>query len=388
MKDMIKELVSNYQADVLEYFHYFHSHAELSFAEYETSAYIREKLKQFGISLMPGVRGTSTVGILDSGVPGPVIAFRADIDALPIQEKTELDYKSCHEGVMHACGHDSHTAVLLALAKLMSEHKDLLHGKVKFIFQAAEEKIPGGAITLCEDGVMEDVDSIYAFHSSSMLPTGLIATNTGAGSACVGTYEIHIQGKSGHICMPEETINPLPIACSIATTLNQVLANRVNPMERALLSVTTLHCGEKDNIISDKAVIGGNIRTFDDELMKKLFDHVEQICNGICSAYGTTYHIEKEIGYPVVWNHEKECDIVNRAADLLGYPREVSNTAMNGEDFSYYLKEKPGIIFYIGMGNPDKSNGWHPHHNSKFQLDEDALQVALAMELAIYLLSR
>ena len=213
MKNMIKSLVDAYESKLLETRHHLHENPELSFQEYKTADYIRENLKNMGIELQEGISGTSTVGILKGSEPGPCIAFRADIDALPVVENNDLPYKSKTPGIMHACGHDTHVACLLTLADVLSSHKELVKGTVKFVFQAAEEKLPGGAKQLCADGVMNDVDFIFGMHSSSGYPLGTVVVSHGVSSAAIGIYEVTVHGKGGHGSSPHECLNPVPVAC-------------------------------------------------------------------------------------------------------------------------------------------------------------------------------
>ena len=381
MKAFIKNITDDYQAIQQEYFKYLHAHPELSFEEHETSAYIQKQLQDMGIELLEGFSGTSVVARLDGPQDGPVIAFRADIDALPIQETTGLSYQSVRDGVMHACGHDAHTATLLTLAKLLSEHRELVKGSVKFIFQSAEEKLPGGGKTLCEEGVMQDVDRVFAYHSSSMVPVGVVATTVGATSACIAKYDVVIHGKGGHICNPDQALNPVPAACTMANTINQLLAEKASPLEKAVVTVSYIHGGQRENIIASEATLGGSIRTFNNSLTEHLFQKLKDVCNGVCMAYGCTCDVTTTIGYPAAINTKEETDCINQAVDALGYERWTTEPAMNGEDFSYYLMENPGSMCYVGMAveNPQ------PHHNGRFQLNLDGLQTALELELAVYL---
>ena len=384
MKAFVQKLASEYEATQLAYFQHLHAHPEVSFAEYETSAYIKDALRGMGIRLMDGVSGTSVVGILEGKMPGPVIAFRADMDALPIQEETGLPYQSVCAGVMHACGHDAHTATLLTLAKVLAEHRELVKGTVKFIFQSAEEKLPGGGKQLCAEGVMQDVDAIYAYHCSSMVPLGVVATIVGATSACVAKYDVVIHGKGGHICNPDQALNPVPVACTMATTINQLLAEKASPLEKAVVTVSYIHGGQRENIIASEATLGGSIRTFNNALTEQLFQRLRDVCHGVCTAYGCTCDVTTTVGYPAAINTKAETEHINQAVDALGYERWETEPAMNGEDFSYYLLEKPGSMCYVGMA-ADAPEDVAPHHNSKFQLNVKGLQVALELELAVYL---
>lgn len=385
MKDFVKNLAADYSRLQLEHFHHLHAHPELSFEEYETSAYIKKQLTALGIRLEEGIRGTSVVGVLEGSQPGPSIAFRADIDALPVQEETDLEYKSTVPGIMHACGHDSHAATLLALAKLLADHPELVKGKVKFIFQSAEEKIPGGAKGLCEDGVMKDVDAIYGLHCSSLMPMGLITSNIGPNSACIGIYEVTVHGKGGHGSAPHDAVNPVPVACMLASAINQILAEKASPLERAVFTVSYIRGGEYPNIIPSEVTLGGNLRTFNNQLTAGLFKQLHKICDGICGAYGCTCDVHTTIGYPSTINTEQETLLVRQAIETMGYTWKTEEPDLGGEDFSYYLLEKPGSFFSVGMADPQHIAKAAPHHNCRFQLDERGLLIALELELAVYL---
>lgn len=385
MRELVKKLANDYRGLQLEHFHHLHAHPELSFEEYETSAYIKERLTGLGIRLQEGIRGTSVAGILEGDVPGPVIAFRADIDALPIQEETDLPYRSVVPGVMHACGHDSHAATLLAFAQLLAEHRELVKGKVKFIFQCAEEKLPGGAKGLCEDGVMDGVDAVYGLHCSANMALGEIVSNTGADSACIGVYEITVQGKGGHGSSPQNAVNPVPVACLLASAVNQILAEKASPLEKAVFTVSYIRGGEYPNIIPSEVTLGGNLRTFNNELTDTLFQQLRKVCDGICGAYGCTCQVTTTVGYPSTVNTEAETLLVRQAAETMGYVWKTEEPGLGGEDFSYYLLKKPGTFFHVGMADPDLVDQAAPHHNCKFEIDQRGLLAALELELAVYL---
>lgn len=380
-RETIKSLAGEYETLMMQHYTYLHAHPELAFAEFETSAYIQNVLTSAGISVQTFPDQTSVVGTIVGAIPGPTIAFRADMDALPIQEKTGLPYQSQVAGVMHACGHDSHVAVLLAFAQCLAAHPELIQGTVKFIFQAAEEKMPGGAYPLCRAGVMDDVDEIYAFHSSSMVPVGVVATTAGATSANSATFDIVLQGKGGHICNPEYAVNPLPAACALANAINQMLGDKVSPLEKAVLMVTYLNCGQRDNIIPEEAKLGGSLRSFNNNLAEQLLQRIDDVCKGICTAYGCSYELQTKKSYPAAINTERETHIVNRAVAKMQYEHWTTEPHMNGEDFAYYLMEKPGSLYYIGMAAEQPE----PHHNCRFVLNPEGFSVALEMELAVYL---
>ena len=229
---------------------------------------------------MEGISGTSTVAVIKGEKTGPCIAFRADIDALPVEEENDLPFKSEVPGVMHACGHDIHTAVLLTFAKILTAHPELVRGTVKLIFQAAEEKLPGGAKALCEEGVMKDVDLVYGFHCASAFPLGTIAVTPRAYSAAIGVYEVKIHGKGGHGGYPQNALNPVPVACMVGSALNQILAEKKNPLEGGVLTVSYINGGQYPNIITDTVTLGGNVRTLNNDLIDKVFDSIHSISRG------------------------------------------------------------------------------------------------------------
>lgn len=385
MSQFVKDLAASYEEQLKEIRHYLHENPELSFEEFKTADYIRSTLTQMGIELQDGITGTSTVGILKGNEPGPCIAFRADIDALPVEENNDLPYKSKVPGVMHACGHDTHVACLLTFAKILSFHPELVKGTVKFIFQSAEEKLPGGAKALCADGAVKDADMVFGFHSSSNHPLGTVTVSHGASSAAIGIYEVSIHGKGGHGSSPHNAKNPVPIACMLGSALNQLMAEKKSPTENGVFTVSYINGGQYPNIITDTVTMGGNIRTMDNDLIQQLFGYVNSISHGICEAHGLTCDVTTTLGYPATINTPECTDVIVDTANRLGYQTIEESTSLGGEDFAYFLMEKPGAYFHVGMADPERPITSSPHHNCNFQLDERGLKIALEMELALYL---
>lgn len=385
MKAFIKSLVDQYEPMLLETRRHLHQIPELSFEEYETAAFIRKELLSAGISIAEGFSGTSTVGIIKGEKSGPCIGFRADIDALPVPEENDLPYKSKTPGIMHACGHDVHTACLLTFAKILASHKELVRGTVKFIFQAAEEKLPGGAKTLCEEGVMKDIDVMFGLHCSSNFPTGTVVVTPGAYSAAIGIYEVSIHGKGGHGSSPHNALNPVPVACMVGSALNQIMMEKKNPTECGVFTVSYINGGQYPNIIPDTVTLGGNIRTLDNELIQKVFSSVRSISTGICEGYGLTCDVTTTLGYPATINVEAHNDTIRASVKELDYTLVERGAALGGEDFAYYLLEKPGAYFQVGTADPARPETSSPHHNCNFQVDENGIRVALEMELSVYL---
>lgn len=385
MKQFVKDLVHSYEEPLKEIRHHLHENPELSFEEYRTAEYIRKALESMGIALQDGITGTSTVGILKGREAGPCIAFRADIDALPVEENNDLPYKSKTPGIMHACGHDTHSACLLVLARILSEHPDLVKGTVKFIFQAAEEKLPGGAKALCADHALDGVDMVFGMHSSSNHPLGTITLSHSSSSAAIGIYEVAIHGKGGHGSAPHNAKNPVPVACLLASALNQILAEKKAPADTGVFTVSYINGGQYPNIITDTVTLGGNIRTQDNDLIQQIFGHIDSISHGICEAHGMTCDVTTTLGYPATINTPEYADVIADAADTMGYTPVEESGSLGGEDFAYLLMEKPGAYFHVGMADPDRPITSSPHHNCSFQLDERGLAIALEMELALYL---
>ena len=386
MKERVKEISEIYGQKLIEYRRYLHQNAELSFKELKTAEWVRNRLTSIGIPLKEGIQGNSVVGILDSGKPGPNIAFRADMDALPIEEENDLPFRSQYPGVMHACGHDAHTATILCLAEAFTANKDILRGKVVFLFQQAEEQLPGGAKTLVEDGALDGVDMVFAFHVEANFPVGKVRICSGARTAAIGTYDIKITGKGGHGGFPHETIDPVSAACAIAEGVHQIISQRVDPIETAVLTVAYISAGKVGvpNIIPGSAVMGGNVRCLNNELRGDLIRMVQNLADGICKSRGCTYEFNALYGYPAVINTERETGFAAAAAKELGYENEPGAPSLGGEDFSYMLLERPGSFFFVGVCDPDDPETKAPHHNSRFKIDEKGMTVAFNILLETY----
>ena len=363
----------------------FHQHPELSMQEFRTAQRIEEELDRLGIP-HTRVGETGVLGTLRGEKEGGrAVVLRADIDALPIEETHECAYRSQNPGVMHACGHDTHAACLLVLARILSEHPELVKGTVKFIFQAAEEKLPGGAKALCADHALDGVDMVFGMHSSSNHPLGTITLSHSSSSAAIGIYEVTIHGKGGHGSAPHNAKNPVPVACLLASALNQILAEKKAPADTGVFTVSYINGGQYPNIITDTVTLGGNIRTQDNALIQQIFGHIDSISHGICEAHGMTCDVTTTLGYPATINTPEYADVIADAADTMGYTPVEESGSLGGEDFAYFLMEKPGAYFHVGMADPDRPITSSPHHNCNFQLDERGLAIALEMELALYL---
>ena len=370
----INEKLANRYDEVVSWRRYMHQHPELSFKEVKTAEYIKEKLLSFGLEVKTNIGGHGLIGILEGNQAGKTIALRADFDALPIPDEKEVPYKSQNPGVMHACGHDGHTAALLGTAEALSHFRQQLKGKVIFIFQPAEELPPGGAKFMIEDGVLDGVDYVFGAHLDSQTPLGKITVGEGYQMAAVDKFEIHIQGKGGHGARPHEAIDSIVIGSDIISSLQKIVSRGVNPLQSAVVTIGVFQSGTAFNVIADKAKIEGTVRTFDGEVRKQVEKQIYSIVEGITTAFGATFTIDYLNGYPALYNHQAETETVRALlAEQFSEENIVDmQQSMGAEDFSYFLLERPGTYFRVGSQNEDEATHY-PHHHPKFDIDERAL---------------
>ena len=365
-----------------------HQHPEVAFHEERTAAFVAETLASFGDLEVTRPTPTSVVARLTGSRPGPVLAMRADIDALPIEEKNSHDFVSRHQGVMHACGHDGHTSMLLGAAKVLCGRRDQLGGEVRFVFQHAEELNPGGAEELVKAGVMNGVDVIIGAHLWLPMPYGQVGVRSGALMASPDNFTITITGSGGHAAIPHETTDSIAIAAQVITNLQHIVARNVDPLASAVVSVTRIAGGTTYNVIPGQVELAGTVRTFDPALRARMPELMKRVVAGITAAHGATFAFEWDAGYRPVINDEKASDLLRRAVTrALGEKALVEATpTMGGEDFSAYQQEVPGSFFFIGARNEERGIT-NPHHHECFDLDERALDsgtrifVAAAMEM-------
>ncbi len=348
-----------------------HMHPELSFHEQETANFIIQFYKKLGVPVEPNVSGFGLIARIKGNKPGKTIALRADFDALSIQDEKDVPYKSTVPGVMHACGHDGHTATLLILGKLLWEMQDELVGEYVLIHQHAEEADPGGAIGMVQAGALNGVDAIFGTHLSSNHPTGMIGYRVGPMMAAVDSFEIKIQGKGGHGAHPHQTKDAIVIGSQLVMNLQQLVARRVAPTESAVLTVGSFVASNADNIIADTAYLNGTIRTFETDIRETMEREFKRVVQGTEIAHDCTIELDYRRGYPAIVNHEKETLFVRDIAQDICEVVEIEAT-MGGEDFSYYLEEKPGTFFFTGAEPVE----YAPHHHPKFDIDEKGMLVA------------
>lgn len=358
-----------------------HAHPELAFAETRTADLVARELTSYGLQVHRGLARTGVVGVLRKGSSQRAIGLRADMDALPLQEKNDCPHRSRHEGRMHACGHDGHTAMLLGAARYLAAHRDELDfdGIVYFIFQPAEES-EGGAAVMIADGLFDQfpMDAVFGLHNWPGIPVGEMAVMPGPVMAGTCAFEISVRGHGCHAAMPQEGVDTLVASSQLVLALQTVVARNVHPCESAVVSVTQIHAGEAWNIIPDDAVLRGTIRSFKVETQELVERAVERLCNGIASAFGAQISVRFDHRYPPTVNSVGETEICLRVArDLLGPGkiREDELPSMGAEDFAYMLRERPGCYVWLGNG---PGTGGCTLHNPHYDFNDDILPIGVS----------
>lgn len=360
-----------------------HQHPELSFQETETARYICDFYEQLGIPYKANVGGNGIVATLKGGRPGKTVALRADFDALPIQEENDVPYKSKIDGVMHACGHDGHTATLLSLAKAIQPFQAELPGTIVFLHQHAEELVPGGAKSMIEAGATDQVDAVFGTHLWATTPLGVLQTSKNAFMAGADNFEITIQGKGGHGAYPHQTKDAIVLGSQLVFELQQIVSRRIDPLATAVVTVGVFEAGDAFNIIADTAKLTGTVRYLDTAIQAQVKKEMESIIKGVCVGNDASYTLHYTNGYPPLVNHEKEADLVLQAGSKIAEINKVEEVVpeMGGEDFAYYMLDKPGAYFFTGA----QIEGYaYPHHHPKFDIDERALPIAAKTLIQAY----
>jgi amidohydrolase len=375
--------IRSLQPQLVEWRRGLHQKPELGFQEKLTAQFVSQKLQEWGIEHQTGIAETGIVATIHgNNSTEKVLAIRADMDALPIQELNEVPYCSQHDGVMHACGHDGHTAIALGTAYYLQQNRDTFGGTVKIIFQPAEEG-PGGAKPMIEAGVLKnpDVDAIIGLHLWNNLPLGTIGVRAGALMAAVELFRCTVLGKGGHGAMPHQTIDSIVVAAQIINALQTIVARNVNPIDSAVVTVGELHAGTAENVIADTAWMRGTVRYFNPELKGLFQQRFEQIIAGICQSHGAKYDLDYWSLYPPVINDASIAELVRSVAqEVVETPVGVvpECQTMGGEDMSYFLQEVPGCYFFLGSANPEKGLAY-PHHHPRFDFDETVLPMGVEM---------
>ncbi|WP_373229898.1 M20 family metallopeptidase [Cohnella sp.] len=378
-----EQTLQSLYGDMVKWRRHLHQHPELSFHEYETSRMIVGLLESWGLEVRQGVAGTGIVAKLSGRLPGRTIALRADIDALAIQDEKSCPYRSTVPGVMHACGHDGHTAQLLAIARYYSIHKDETAGTRVFLFQPGEEILPGGAIRMIEEGALDGVDIIYGVHLWSPLSYGRAGTRPGPFMATPDEFEIEIIGHGGHAGLPHHSKDALVTGASLVMALQTIVARSVDPLDAAVVSVGQFASGSANNVIAESCRLSGTIRSFNSNIRSIVRKRLEEIVKHTCELYGCEYKLKYIEGYPPVVNDDKETSRVLRIiSELLPESGiEPCERIMAGEDFSYYLQQKPGCFFFVGAGNDEGAS--EAHHHPRFDIEEKAMLQAARLLIAV-----
>lgn len=374
MLSRIKDIAVSLAPRLIEIRRHLHSHPELSGQEYQTAAYVAGVLSSFGLRVQELVGKTGVVAELPgSGTDHRLLAIRADMDGLPIQERTGLDFASHQPGIMHACGHDVHTTVGLGTAMVLSQLEQSLPGSIRFLFQPAEETAQG-ASWMVRDGVMAEVSSILSLHVFPTIPGGYIGIRYGALTAAADDLEIKIVGESGHGARPHEAIDAIWIASQVITTLQQAISRTQNPLRPVVLTIGQIQGGRAPNVIADQVKLMGTVRSLHPETNAALPAWIENIVATVCQTYGASYEMTYRRGVPSVQNDPALTQLVEAAAEEAWGTDRVQillEPSLGAEDFSLYLDHAPGTMFRLGVGFPDQAN--YPLHHPQFQVNETAI---------------
>jgi amidohydrolase len=367
-------------ADAVAWRRHLHRNPELSFHEHDTARFVEETLASFGGLELSRPTETSVMARLVTGRAGPVLAFRADIDALPIVEESGLPFASERDGVMHACGHDGHTAALLAVARALVAMRDELGGEARFLFQHAEELLPGGARDLVAAGVLDGVDALVGCHLLSIFDFGKVAVPRGAFMAAPDTFRIVVEGRGGHAAFPSQSVDPIAVAAEVVLALQFVVARETDPNERVVVTVSRIAGGTADNVIPESVELGGTVRTFSAEARERARSAIERIVAGVTQAHHAGYAFDYVEGYLPVDNDEALAARVAAAVERALGPEALTPIApiMGGDDFSAYQQVVPGVYFMVGARSEEAASTF-PHHHPRFTVDERAIGNAVAV---------
>jgi len=382
LSQKIKEKAAAVEEKVIELRHQIHQNPELSFEEKETSALAAAEMRKLGFEVRENIFGTGvTATFKNSSQPeARTLLIRADMDALPVEEKNELNFKSKNEGVMHACGHDGHTAILIGTAVVLKEMAADFKGNIKFLFQPGEET-SGGAEGMIKAGVLKnpDVDAALGLHLWGSTPEGVVEYKSGPLMASPDRFDLKIIGRGGHAARPQNTIDPIPIGAEIISALQTIVSRRIDPLDSAVISVCNFEAGSTHNVIPDEAVLKATVRSLKSEVRKELAANIEKVIKNICDIYGADYEFNYIFGYPPVVNDPEITKILAGAAEkVLGEDRvrEKEKAEMGGEDFSYFGLEVPASFYFLGIAPEDEIIN---HHQSDFKFNDSVLKDGVAV---------
>jgi len=372
-----KELVIRIRRDL-------HRIPETAYTEKKTSAYVADYLRREGLEVQTGIATYGVVGLLNTGRPGPTLLLRADMDALPVTEDTGLSFASTHGGVMHACGHDAHVAMVLVAATVLNRVKDELNGTIKFLFQPAEEG-PGGAQPMIDEGVLENpkVDYSIGCHVWPEIPEGTIGVRSGPFMAAMDRFDIKIIGRSGHGAMPHLCVDALEVGTQVVSALQRISSRHMNPLEPAVVTVGMFHAGTAFNIIPGDAQLTGTTRTFNLDIWNSWAERLENVVRGVCESMGADFEMKFSKGYPPTINDDSMAEVVRRCAQKVAGKDKVvePERSMGGEDMSYFLQRSKGCFYALGVGRQE----FTPLHNSRFDLNENVLALGVETHCRIAL---
>lgn len=382
MKDRIQQLVSRYSSDFIDIRHHLHAHPELSYKEFETSKFVQGQLKQLGIPFTI-MAETGVVGLIKGKNPDRrVIALRADMDALPIREENDIPYKSRNEGIMHACGHDVHTTILLGASRILQELKEEWEGTIKLIFQPGEEKNPGGASLMIREGVLKDPapEAIFGLHVHPGLEVGKLSFRSGMVMASADEIYITIKGKGGHAAAPHLTVDTILVASHLIVALQQIISRNRNPLSPSVLSITSVQGGYTTNVIPSEVKLMGTFRAMDEDWRFRAHELIRKQATELVHSMGAEIDLHIDVGYPMVYNNEALDPIARELAREFVAPANVLETEvrLGAEDFGYYTRQIPGCFYRLGVMNEGKgiTSGVH---TPTFNIDESAIEIGAGM---------
>ena len=363
----------------------FHMYPELGFKEHRTAKVIAEKLRSYGIEVKTGVGKTGVVGELHGKNEEKTIVLRADMDALPVQEISDILYKSKNDGVMHACGHDGHMAMLLGAAKILSQNKDRFNGNIRFIFQPAEEG-EGGARYMIADGCLNNVDEIYGMHLWNYQPYGEIGVKSGSIMAAADIFDVIIKGVGGHGAMPQGTVDAIVVASNLIMSLQTIVSRNTDPLQSTVITVGEINGGHGFNVIADEVKLRGTVRAMTEENRLMVKTRMQEIIDGVAKSTGAKIEMDYQDGYPPTINDVNATQFVASVANKIISSGAIEPyLTMGAEDFSYYLQKVPGCFFFIGSAPSNTKTMSVPHHCSHFDIDERALLVGTSVFVQLIL---
>jgi amidohydrolase len=363
---------------VIAWRRHLHRYPELSYHEKTTSQFVKDHLEPLGWHLRTGIGGHGVIADLEGHAPGKRICLRADMDALPIQDLKQVEYASQIPGVMHACGHDGHTAVLMGVAELLTHSKEYWSGSVRLIFQPAEEVPPGGAMAMIQEGALEGVDEIYGIHLWSPFPAGLVCTTPGPMMAAADEFTATIRGRGGHGGLPHESVDSVVVGAHAVVNLQSVVSRNFNPIEPGVISIGSFHAGTTFNVIAADCKLQGTVRTMSSQIRSLAKQRIEEVLSSTCAMFEAQYELDYILSYPPLINDPLRTEhVLHVARSLFGESQvEVCSPVMAAEDFAYYLERVPGCFIFVGASLHPGST---PHHHPMFDIDESALETSVRL---------